>query len=349
MTLTIWMTTNSFDSCNCVFLLKKLNWSMRVLLPWLIVFSSFIAASSETANRFSFTIKPGDEGAHAVKVATTEGELVTCSFRFSTRRRSSNDDESRDSGSSTTANVRRPSAQSVLGRLSGICIRRTIDYWKYELCFEGEIKQLHGQVQHNMGRYSGLEGPIQLYDEGTPCESRSENRGRRTKVEFLCDRQLRIRSVEEVATCTYLVSVGTPIVCGSSEFAVAPSEDDTEAGMQQLDELWMLEVAQLAKSKVECSVRALTGDVRAKPERPQLTTLEFSRFDLEVSLSPESSSALAHDLHVARAPDRVRLSISEREYSLPNPSVRAKTLAIKSGDSFQGLLEFVQLLVRFEQ
>ena len=319
---------------------SRLRTTLVPLLLLLVAFSSLASPQS----RYSFTIKPGDEGVQSLKITTTEGEVVSCSIKYSTKRRSSTEEEDRDSAS----NVRRPSVQSILGRLSGICIRKTIDYWKYELCFEGEIKQVHGQIQHVLGRYAGLDGPVQLYDEGTPCESKSERRGRRSRVEFLCDRQLRIRSVEEVSTCTYLVQVGTPIVCGSSEFAVAPSDSDAETGSNQnVDELWLLEVAQVGKGRVDCSAKALTGDVRAKPDRPALTTLEFSRFDMDVSVASDSPAQVQHDLHVVRAPDRVRLSMNERHYALlTNHDSRERHIGVRSGDSFVGLLEFVQVIAR---
>ena len=304
---------------------------------------TLVVYGAENHARTSFTIKPGDEGIQALKISTSDGELVSCAFRYSTKRRNSQEDEDRELSSS----VRRPSVQGILGRLNEICIRKTIDYWKYELCFENEIKQVHGQIHHSMGRYAGLEGVFQLYDEGTPCEARSEKKGRRSKVEFLCDRQLRIRSVEEVSTCSYLVVVGTPIVCGTADFGIAPADDDMDAAQQIQDELWMLEISQGGKGRVDCNVRALTGDVRAKPERPSLTTLEFARFDLEVSLSSDSPTTILNDLHVVRGPDRTRLAISEKEYSLNVNAVPGeRKVQVKSGDSFLGHLEFVQALCR---
>ena len=319
---------------------------VALLLFWLLFLSSFFClASVETFSRISFSIKPGDEGAQAIRVSTSEGELITCSFKYATRRRTSNDDDSKEINQ---VNVRRPSVQSILGRLSGICIRKTIDYWKYELCFEGEIKQVHGQTQNILGRYAGLDGPIQLYDEGTPCESKTEKRGRRSKAEFLCDRQLRIRSVEEVSTCAYLVIVGTPLVCGNSEFGVAPNDGDTDTPNQLQDELWLLELAQVGKGRLDCSAKALTGEVRARPERPALTVIEFSRFEMEMTVASDSPSYVNHDLHVVRAPDRVRLSISEREYILQTNNQRDRKITLKSGDAFVGLLEFVQLLARID-
>ena len=312
--------------------------------------------TASTTCRFSFSVKPGDEGTQAIKISMKEGELVTCSFKYATRRRSTNSDgdENNLSASNSDNNVRRPSIQSILGRLSGICIRKTLDYWKYELCFEGEVKQSHGQIQHNMGRYSGLEGPVQLYDEGTICETQKSGErkiGRKSRVEFQCDRQLRIRSVEEVTTCSYLVIVGTPIVCGSYEFAVAPSGDGSEGNFEtsNQDELWIVELAQVGPGRVDCSAKTLSGEVRARPDRPALTTLEFSRFDFDLTVSSDSPTVLHHDLHVVRAPDRVRLSILEREYSLQSSSAFGDgKVGLKSGDAFLGMLEFIQLITRIE-
>lgn len=293
--------------------------------------------------RQSFSIKPGDEGIQSVKLSTAEGELLTCTLKFATRRKSSS--SSTHAASLVDDNsVRRPSVQSILSRLNGMCIRKTIEYWKYEICFEQEIKQVHSSTQNILGRFSGLSGPFQLYNEGSACSEKSKAH-RKTRVEFQCDRQLRIRSVEEEPSiaCSYVMIVGTPIVCSSPDFANAPEDDDGDAstaaaGNLIVEESWMLEAAQVGRARVDCSARSF-GNL-------QVSTLEFSRFELELGSADQAVMQL--EMHVARAPDRVRLELDERQVALYGAEKRAQKVRISQGESFTGLLEFVQLLVRVD-
>ena len=264
-----------------------------------------------------------------------------------------------------------------MARLTSVCVRRSFDYWKYEVCFEGEIKQIHGATQMSLGRFVGMDGPVQVYEDGSECESKAAGGvvRRRTRVELVCDRQLRIRSVDETSTCAYRLVVGTPVVCGLREFGVAPPDGDDASASSSGEsprELWMVEMVEMDDARVACTARALTSDVRARPDRPSLTVLRFASFHLEVSgagLAPaldddvgvgvgagagaaadSNGLRLAHDLHVCRAPDRVRLSSSEREYSLRVDAASARAaphaVSLLSGDAFRGELEFLYLQLR---
>jgi len=55
-----------------------------------------------------------------------------------------------------------------------------------------------------------------------------------------------------------------------------------------------------------------------------------------------SEVSLALDLHVCRAPERVRLSLADREYAL---ITEANRIMVKSADSFLGRLEYVLVQV----
>jgi len=253
-------------------------------------------------------------------------------------------------------------------------VRKTIEYWKYELCFEAEVSQSHGPRQ-SLGHYVGLDGPVQVYEDGSECVSRHGTLRRKSRVEFVCDRQLRVRSVDEVATCSYRFVVGTPVVCGSPEFGVAPSDDQDVVAGETPRELWHLEFVEMDDGRVACAARAVNSDTRARSDRQlALTVLHFSSFQLEVSgagLSPTalddaaagdgSRLRLAHDAHVCRAPDRVRLSAHEREYALVSDAHQQFTVgggaraaspeashsvALRSGDAFAGQLEYAYLQLR---
>jgi len=165
--------------------------------------------------------------------------------------------------------------------------------------------------------------------------------GRKSRIEFLCDKQLRLRSVSEDGTCSYRIVVGTPVVCGRLEFGIAPPDDDDSGGLSEhARELWGLDLVELANGHLQCDIRAHTSDLRS--ERAVMTVLDFSRFSADVFVDSTSEMSLEMDLHVCRAPERVRLSLPDREYSIAQEPNR---VLIKSGDSFVGQLEYI--LVQF--
>jgi len=303
-----------------------------------IVVVLFAQCASALAAPLSFYIKPGDEGAQLLKLFTSSKHQVVCEFKFATRQAMPMAD-ARQNDDGADAIV--PQGDNVFARLSGVCIRRTIDYWKYEVCFEGQIKQSHGDATKILGRYAGVEASHQLYDEGTPCESKAERGGRKARVEFVCDKQLRIRSVDEHGACSYLVVVGTPVVCGRLEFATAPPEEFDAAGgvVESSRELWGMELVELANGHVQCDVRVRVSDTRGG-ERS--AAVEFARFSVDVYADTTSEVSLALDLHVCRAPERVRLSLADREYAL---ITEANRILVKSADSFLGRLEYVLVQV----
>jgi len=110
----------------------------------------------------TFYIKSGEEGAQLVKLTTKSNQHVVCEFKYATRSPSV---PAADDLRKVDEEDLVPKGENILARLAGICIRKTIDYWKYEVCFEGQIKQTHGDTMQVMGRYAGVEGSLQLYDE----------------------------------------------------------------------------------------------------------------------------------------------------------------------------------------
>ena len=165
---------------------------------------------------------------------------------------------------------RRSDARSILGRLSGICIRKTIGYWKYELCFEGEIKQSHSRDSNSLGTYSGFEGNEHLYTSGTPCDGLAE--ARQSRVEFVCDNELYIRSIEEVSQCTYKIIVGAPIVCGHPEFRGSNEADTSSSGGTA--EAWFMELVELDGGRVRCAAH-YAGEAVANSDMSCLAEGEF--------------------------------------------------------------------------
>jgi len=67
---------------------------------------------------------------------------------------------------------------------------------------------------------------VQMYTRGTPCDETGSTR--ETEVRFVCqgDDTVQLRSVKEVATCKYVVTVATAIACTNPELAGAAAQSD---------------------------------------------------------------------------------------------------------------------------
>ena len=119
---------------------------------------------------------------------------------------------------------------AVLQQLAGVCVRKGMGYWSYELCFGQSVTQSHGRESFSLGRYEALHGARQLYAGGTLCEALRQRATRRSELEFVCDAELGVKTVEETATCEYLFVVGTPLVCGHRGFRNAADADARGGG-----------------------------------------------------------------------------------------------------------------------
>lgn len=143
-------------------------------------------------------------------------------------------------------------AKQLLAPLQGQCFRRAEGWWTYELCFERHLRQFHkdkdGRTDEYMLGEFGLEEnarlekagqllsrdkntgrPVlqQAYSGGTHCGVRDEPRS--ASVHFLCAHQhnsdlasggspTSILSVTESPSCSYIVRVHTPLLCGHPHF-----------------------------------------------------------------------------------------------------------------------------------
>ncbi|WOK92630.1 hypothetical protein Cni_G01321 [Canna indica] len=129
------------------------------------------------------------------------------------------------------------------------CFYKREGWWVYEFCFQKHVKQLHleddsntvvqefvlglfdpnatAAVNHNQSGISTLKDPHfkdasqryhpQLYTNGTICDL--TNQRRETEIRFVCaDPPVLISSIKEVATCKYIVTVQSPLLCKHPRF-----------------------------------------------------------------------------------------------------------------------------------
>jgi len=320
------------------FTMAALNARIRAgFLVGLLLLSAGANAAEILRNRVGnpFFVGTTDEGSTLVKLRTTSGEY-SCEFKHAT---TGQDDMASAglTGSGLIENhgqesfeVAHRDVQTVLAKLSGICIRKMIDYWKYEVCFESRITQTHGRDSFLLGTYAGLDENLQLYDEGTHCEAMPGNTGRMSRIEFVCDTALSLLSVEEVSTCSYKVYVSTPIVCGHPSFLQSvqsvPHAFSAKSNAGPPKSEWYLEIAELDGGEITCSVHALDPEV----------VLSFVEFELSLStVSP--GIELTAQIDLVRKLGRRSLSRDQKHYDLETLEDNNR-ITLKDGRSFNGEL-----------
>ena len=187
------------------------------------------------------------------------------------------------------------------------------------------------------GIYVSLDGNNQLYADGSPCEALPGNPGRSSKVEFVCDKNLRFLTIDEVSTCNYKLVISTPLVCGHPEFKQASTvmEGHQIANAQP----WFIEVYETQGGKeVACSLSAVaSSDAFAIPDAIRFQTFELALFSTD---STQPMSALFPEYHVCRARGRVNLGLAEQHYQLLHVDSDSRVI-VKNGDNFQGGLEHI--------
>mmetsp|Transcript_15498 Transcript_15498/g.25368 ORF Transcript_15498/g.25368 Transcript_15498/m.25368 type:complete len:322 (-) Transcript_15498:743-1708(-) len=295
-----------------------------------------VVALGQRRNGNPFFIGKDEESKTLVKLKSSQGIEYTCELAHKTK--GVEEDELKLAEKAQSQNIRNAhhgihrDIESILGKLSGICIRKTIDYWKYQLCFDSKITQSHGRDSFELGRYSGMDGSFQLYDGGTRCppaNPEEEGKQRESRVEFFCESTLRIASVEEVSVCSYKVYVSTPIVCGHPDFKQDPrSIPGKQARLGKSGppkDSWFLEIMEDNAGKISCSASSLktTSDV------------QFSNFGLSLSVSSSSEVELKTQQDIVRNFGRRTLSKSAKQYEVQR-EMDNKMIVLKNGREFSG-------------
>eukprot|EP00123_Amoebidium_parasiticum_P011652 comp20832_c0_seq1/m.27511 comp20832_c0_seq1/g.27511 ORF comp20832_c0_seq1/g.27511 comp20832_c0_seq1/m.27511 type:complete len:541 (-) comp20832_c0_seq1:239-1861(-) len=219
--------------------------------------------------RVAFYTKEGPSSTHKLRdtmVAYVDGKRVTCDLpvvRVPT---------------DTKMDTTEVEPEKLLDPLRRTCEKRMERLWTYELCYFGHIRQyLEAAVQktinikhdYYLGRYPAAqpaqdnkqpempkllyEGKshayyAQKYTDGTTCDL--TGKPREAEVRFFCRRGgTKIVEVEEIATCSYQVSVGTDLLCSDPRFSSPPAvvspvvcqadtREDTEALALKQADMW---------------------------------------------------------------------------------------------------------------
>ena len=318
----------------------------------LLLLLEVVRSTNGQVSYVPFFVAPREESQFRVTLDTSYGSNVVCEFSYVTVKPHAdttdtisgvtNDLNMRAgggaAGSTGRAVYRDPS--TIFEKLSGICIRKTLDYWKYELCFESKVIQSHLTDTNSLGVYVTVDGNEQVYTDGSPCEALPNAPGRTSRVEFVCDRTLRFLSIDEVSTCNYKLIVSTPLVCGHPEFkqASAVIESKQVANAQP----WFLEVYESeGGQEVICSVTAVSDN--ADTERSGFTpSIFFKNFKLELYTSDPSlpRPALFPEYHVCRAKGRVTLDLHDKHYQFLHEDSDTRVI-LRDGQNFQGKIEHI--------
>jgi len=276
----------------------------------------------------TFFVGPGEE--ESVYLANKKGQIA-CEYKYKSKR---NDKVDASPHVSQYQPLHRD-VETMLGKISGLCIRKTYDYWKYEVCFDSRITQSHGRESYTIGTYSGMTKNQHLYKDGTLCEALGGKSGREARVEFVCDQALRLISVEEVSTCSYKIYVTTPVVCGHPDFLQSrssiPGANGGSGKSGPPKDEWFLELMQLADGQLSCSASALQIS----------SVIEFDSFQLALVSTKEATVTLNTQKDVVRCQGRTHLK-KNLEYKIKRVN-GGTTVQIQSTSSFKGFLSYVNL------
>ena len=119
------------------------------------------------------------------------------------------------------------------------CLRRATEFWAYELCLFGGVRQFphrstrESEEATSLGQYektvNGVVGRpetmVQFYPHGDACGDAATPRT--TRVDLFCSRRLMLLSVTEPEPCVYRMNVTHPLACrdGTPAFEPEPVYD----------------------------------------------------------------------------------------------------------------------------
>ena len=138
---------------------------------------------------------------------------------------------------------------NALKALNGVCLRYVESWWTYELCGGGKIRQFHveknkksnnqddaitmeftlGIFDKDKNKAMVTDGTAlkrahpffklkQYYGKGTSCDLTNEPRAVFVEYECSNSQHTYIMGITETSTCTYKMSVATPLLCKIKEF-----------------------------------------------------------------------------------------------------------------------------------
>lgn len=233
-------------------------------------------------------------------------------------------------------------ADDILDRIFGTCVRKTVEYWSYEVCFGNKAVQFHGAHSIDLGHYSQTtKNHNQIYTRGSGCEALPHESfpPRTSTIVFLCTPQIEkfeIISVEEVSVCNYEFRISSSVFC-DSEFELLQSESShLRTDTQQF---WKMSFADLdyPKDQVLCTVFEVSNGIDIVEE----SKVEFDKFELR--LKPMKN---VEDLKLFPVKHSVRNLMSDLEIDKGMYELDAnnnKKLILMSGQGFEGELSIVSI------
>ncbi|RMZ55408.1 hypothetical protein APUTEX25_003532, partial [Auxenochlorella protothecoides] len=217
----------------------------------------------------------------------------------------------------------------------GWCTVLTEDWWTYEVCYEKEVQQYHAEdgkvlTAYHLGYYQpddeasvetltlhgkGTKFLAQQYVNGSDCELAPKQRS--TEVRYTCgqDDKSIIQSVREVESCSYVVTILTPLLCAHDDF-VSVEPPPQEIHCRQLPDsapspdahMSGAGVPGLNREQVEKAAKALLTYAQKKGQESSNLLLDDELIYLNIALKKVPQTP--------RKDKPVRLNIPHPIYSL---------------------------------
>jgi hypothetical protein len=157
-----------------------------------------------------------------------------------------------------------------------------------QLCLNSRLKQSHGGDIYELGSYTRTdsETAVQLFERGTMCDGPGGKKIPRTAlIKFACNdggSETVFHSIDEPATCSYLATVVTPLVCSDPDFpklqvsAQVEMNHDHQAAPDDGHEDWLMQLSESKDGRFSCIVRSTEG-ADMKP-----SSLFFTKFQVRM-------------------------------------------------------------------
>ena len=295
---------------------------LLLLLVSIQLLSTLITAS--LTHQKTFTIKPDLENYKA----TVKLDNVVCSFKFSTfacsERKTKQQETEKEKKKILTY-------EEVIERLpKATCLQKVEGYWTYSFCFNGKIKQNHGNDMFFLGSFQQFKKDKALYGEGETCKvSGNKEVQRSTEVTLMCGSSSEIVSVREPNQCFYEMIVTDPSLCGEdSPFPTYHHETSTSSITESsiYDHFEIKIEKTMFQKEYLCTVQSILRDLKSKP------TSCFSQFSMVLQGKKNKGPLTARAMHHGRVP----FGNSELKYMKSGEQVTTT-------NNFDGSLDYIQV------
>jgi len=244
-----------------------------------------------------FTVTATSRGDARVETQLANGDKASCNFKYATS-------PDRAPVVQEVKSVRGSlDVENIVNELQGVCVTKKIDYWEYEVCFSGGVRQFHHDEVYQIGNRGFVHGKLIVWEDGATCEAlHPEKKSRKARVSLTCAESAVtpvLVDVQEVSVCVYEFVISTNKVCGDPSFKKVADAGVFSSSSDTVSEDWFLDLAEAGDGSLICSVYSL--ELRSSGSK-----LNFVEFDLSVTPSAVGSSMA--NQYTARRPGRVPCS-----------------------------------------